>query len=314
MAALLGRSSTRVIAVAGGAAVLAALIGIAHILWTRSAESEIVHYSWPVKWALTLASESPDLPAGSRFTTATVRGQKAGQRWTVTGQLELPSSEGARIVTSYSATVSSRCPSVSERRCWSMDGLSLGSVPVAKAELEPERGPLERDAQLQVATLAPLEATPLQTDRMLVQLEEEARENEDLDFILSEAPAKPVDDLISSLEEWPVIAPSAPMPSYDPGLVRDIQTGLAELGYDPGPVDGVAGPRTRAAIDAFRRQERLSTAEIGFDLLDRITERLDPEEAAPASPASIGEAYADEPSNKDWICRGINPKDRDCGE
>lgn len=31
-----------------------------------------------------------------------------------------------------------------------------------------------------------------------------------------------------------------------------IQEGLASLGYDPGPVDGLPGPRTFAAVDAYR--------------------------------------------------------------
>lgn len=32
-----------------------------------------------------------------------------------------------------------------------------------------------------------------------------------------------------------------------------VQSGLRERGYDPGPLDGLLGPRTRSAIDAFRR-------------------------------------------------------------
>lgn len=36
-------------------------------------------------------------------------------------------------------------------------------------------------------------------------------------------------------------------------LVRDIQQGLKSLGYDPGPVDGLFGNKTRSAIEAFQR-------------------------------------------------------------
>ncbi len=35
-------------------------------------------------------------------------------------------------------------------------------------------------------------------------------------------------------------------------LVANAQSGLIELGYDPGPVDGVMGPRTSAAIREYQ--------------------------------------------------------------
>ena len=35
--------------------------------------------------------------------------------------------------------------------------------------------------------------------------------------------------------------------------VRSIQTHLAALGFDPGPIDGIYGPRTESAILAFKR-------------------------------------------------------------
>ena len=45
--------------------------------------------------------------------------------------------------------------------------------------------------------------------------------------------------------------------STDPALVRRIQSALAEKGYNPGPVDGRSGPRTRAAIGAYQRDHGL---------------------------------------------------------
>jgi hypothetical protein len=40
-------------------------------------------------------------------------------------------------------------------------------------------------------------------------------------------------------------------------VVRRIQSALADRGYDPGPVDGRSGPRTRAAIGAYQRDHGL---------------------------------------------------------
>jgi peptidoglycan hydrolase-like protein with peptidoglycan-binding domain len=39
--------------------------------------------------------------------------------------------------------------------------------------------------------------------------------------------------------------------------VRNIQTGLGKLGYDPGPADGKAGPKTRAAIRQYQERNQL---------------------------------------------------------
>lgn len=40
--------------------------------------------------------------------------------------------------------------------------------------------------------------------------------------------------------------------------LRDVQQALTDLGYDPGPADGKNGPKTKAAVAAFQREERLS--------------------------------------------------------
>lgn len=41
-------------------------------------------------------------------------------------------------------------------------------------------------------------------------------------------------------------------------MVRDIQSGLARLGYDPGPPDGHMGPRTAAAIRKYQQDNGMA--------------------------------------------------------
>lgn len=48
--------------------------------------------------------------------------------------------------------------------------------------------------------------------------------------------------------------------------VRAAQEKLKEKGYDPGPIDGIWGPRTAAAVSEYQRKENLT-----------VTSRLDPE-------------------------------------
>ncbi len=47
-------------------------------------------------------------------------------------------------------------------------------------------------------------------------------------------------------------APAVAPPGRPVRSVRDAQQRLAELGYDPGPADGVAGAQTAAALRAFQ--------------------------------------------------------------
>jgi hypothetical protein len=64
-----------------------------------------------------------------------------------------------------------------------------------------------------------------------------------------------------SLEEEPESLVS------NPSLVREIQSRLKELGYDPGPVDGVLGPKTRKTVGEFQSRN-------GMQATGRITLRF----------------------------------------
>ncbi|HET7876721.1 MAG TPA: peptidoglycan-binding domain-containing protein [Methylomirabilota bacterium] len=57
------------------------------------------------------------------------------------------------------------------------------------------------------------------------------------------------------LVAMPDQTPTAPEPRF----VRDAQRALRELGYGPGPVDGVIGARTRAALTRYQQAQRLPT-------------------------------------------------------
>jgi hypothetical protein len=309
----LAGSKTSVITLLICSVILGALVGIGHALWSRSAESEIVHYSWPVKWALTFAAESPDLPPGSRFATAAVTNAK-GEHWTVTGEVELPSSEGRRLVTNYTADVRSRCANFSERRCWEMAGLMLGSVPAATALPSAERQSEERDGAVQLAALPSAEDPTPAPEQAAAQVSLESEE--DLDYVIGEPLIEPADALIEALGGWSSIRSTHyATPSFDPVLVRDIQRGLVALGYDPGPADGIPGRRTRSAIESFRKNEKLAKAAMDFDLLDAINRRLATnQQAAPAPSSALDENKEPAPTavRKNRMCAGINPKHRDC--
>jgi hypothetical protein len=62
-------------------------------------------------------------------------------------------------------------------------------------------------------------------------------------------------------EPRPAVEPTPARPSVeatrDQGLVRDVQVALRDAGFDPGPIDGVMGPQTRAALREFQASQGL---------------------------------------------------------
>lgn len=69
--------------------------------------------------------------------------------------------------------------------------------------------------------------------------------------------------------------PAPELASLSDGEVREVQSRLRSFGFSPGPLDGTAGPMTRAAI--MRYQQERGLAQIGAvdrDLLDQL--RQDP--------------------------------------
>jgi peptidoglycan hydrolase-like protein with peptidoglycan-binding domain len=64
--------------------------------------------------------------------------------------------------------------------------------------------------------------------------------------------------------------------------VREAQRALRDLGYDPGPVDGIVGPRTRQALARYQRAEKITvTGRLDAETMVRldIQKRLFPAEA-----------------------------------
>jgi WD40 repeat protein len=68
-----------------------------------------------------------------------------------------------------------------------------------------------------------------------------------------------------------MFAPLMPAVAFDQ-MVFDIQRALTDLGYDPGPVDGASGARTRRAIADFLAQRNLDPALDGATLVNALAD------------------------------------------
>lgn len=65
--------------------------------------------------------------------------------------------------------------------------------------------------------------------------------------------------------------PRSSTPVPDPGTVRAVQRELTQRGYDPGPIDGIYGVVTRAAVLAYQVDQGLpETGLVSEALLQRI--------------------------------------------
>jgi hypothetical protein len=68
-----------------------------------------------------------------------------------------------------------------------------------------------------------------------------------------------------------VVVEKQPRTSQRSQLTIDIQKQLRDLGYNPGPADGIYGSKTKAAIEAFQRKSNLPVdGQPSQALLDRL--------------------------------------------
>ena len=100
------------------------------------------------------------------------------------------------------------------------------------------------------------------------------------------------------MEEERPSTSTAPVPEADATDTVDIgvpiatlQRSLHWLGYDPGPVDGILGARTKAAIRAFQ-------ADAGLPVTGQVSERLEPEVLAASIAAGQAPAPKPDPTHR----------------
>ena len=55
-----------------------------------------------------------------------------------------------------------------------------------------------------------------------------------------------------------------------PGIVQKVQRALLSAGHTPGPIDGVLGSQTMAAVDQYQRAQGLATGGLTFDTLKKL--------------------------------------------
>jgi len=103
----------------------------------------------------------------------------------------------------------------------------------------------------------------------------------------------------------PVVAEVVPATASEPDPLRrdevkEVQTRLYSFGFNPGPLDGAAGPMTRAAIARYQQnRDQLQTAAVDRGLLEQLRRDPAPQVALPRvaqRPARTAPSQAASPS------------------
>lgn len=98
--------------------------------------------------------------------------------------------------------------------------------------------------------------------------------------------------------------PLAPLPKRKPPLRHDemmeLQSALQLFGYDPGPIDGLLGPRTLAAIRAYKSATGLPVdGGVNYALLLRLRDQVNAAEMDDESTRNARTARSVEPAAGD---------------
>jgi peptidoglycan hydrolase-like protein with peptidoglycan-binding domain len=68
----------------------------------------------------------------------------------------------------------------------------------------------------------------------------------------------------------PAAAPAIPPISLSTAQVTELQTLLAQAGFDPGGVDGIWGPATQSALTAYQQAQSLPVGDPTEELLQSM--------------------------------------------
>jgi peptidoglycan hydrolase-like protein with peptidoglycan-binding domain len=58
------------------------------------------------------------------------------------------------------------------------------------------------------------------------------------------------------------------------GLITKVQMSLQRAGYNPGPIDGILGSRTRAAMKAYQQNKGLAEGELTYETIKSLGIKL----------------------------------------
>ncbi|HXV24587.1 MAG TPA: peptidoglycan-binding protein [Alphaproteobacteria bacterium] len=134
----------RIVLVALGLVVLLGVGWVLKGLMTDRDERDFaVHYSWIVKWALTLSRETQRAPASATFDSPRIEVAGHPNRWVVSGHVNWRDALGEPVGEPYAAVVENICKAYADPDCWTLEGFAIGEPAIELAETTLGAGPVE---------------------------------------------------------------------------------------------------------------------------------------------------------------------------
>ncbi len=124
-------------------------------------------------------------------------------------------------------------------------------IPAKEDKAAAEAPAPESESEYESAALVPTEPAMIEDVQSLQTLDSAESDVDTIstDVEVNEAPEPVIDDGDD------VVKPDAAM-------TRDIQQALVDAGFNPGPVDGKSGGKTVAAIEAFQKENGITSGKI----------------------------------------------------
>jgi len=128
---------------------------------------------------------------------------------------------------------------------------------------------------LAASLMLAVEASPEGWGPLIARLEADGHRRADLESLFASVGSfdpEPMRSKMTSLFET----------KFQVGRIRQIQESLLELGFDPGSVDGLEGPRTRQAILRFQKKYGFSASgKVSADTVEQLQKILHPDRVPP---------------------------------
>lgn len=139
----------------------------------------------------------------------------------------------------------------------SLVGLLFGCKPIF------EKKPLPgKETKEETAAPAPAAAEPPPETEEIQSIQSLPATTEALDTTIAATEGVPVEEIASSAASAPAADDGDDVVKITPAIMKKVQQALVNYGFNPGPVDGVSGAKTVAAIESFQKQNDIPVGKL----------------------------------------------------